>query len=422
MNITVEGVADVTAPTAEIKVAANIWNSFLNSITFDRFFKETQKVTITATDVNTGSGIDKVYYYLSDSQLTLDEVKKVTWSEYNGVFSIDPENKYVIYALAVDHAGNAVYVSSDGLVLDTTAPAVTGVENGGVYYGSAIFRINDEHFANVTVDGKAVELTGGAYTIAADNAEHTIAATDKAGNVTSYTITVYKIYKVTFVVDGKTVATVPVNHGHNVETMPQIPAKAGYDLTAPYWDHNGKNITADTTITAVYTLNKYTVTFVADGKTVETQSVEYGKDAALPKVPAKVGHDQTEPYWDHDGKNITADTTITAVYNINKYTVIYVAGDRIISTQTITHGGNTVVPEVPAKAGYTAEWDKDGKNITADTTITAVYSLIADPSVPKTGDNNQVMLWASIVLLSLCAVVVLTVSSKRYDYKGKYKK
>lgn len=52
-------------------------------------------------------------------------------------------------------------------------------------------------------------------------------------------------------------------------------------------------------------------------------------------------------------------------------------------------------------------------------TITAV---IADPSVPKTGDNNQVMLWASIVLLSLCAVVVLTVSSKRYDHKGKYKK
>ena len=422
VNITVEGVADVTAPTAEIKVATNIWTSFLNSITFDHFFKETQKVTITAADVNTGSGIDKVYYYLSDSQLTLDEMKAVTWSAYTGAFNIDPENKYVIYALAVDHAGNAVYISSDGLVLDATAPAVTGMENGGVYYGNATFRINDDHFADVTVDGKTVKLTDGAYTIAADNAKHTIVATDKAGNVTSYTITVYKIYKVTFVVDGKTVATVPVNHGHNVETMPQIPAKAGYDLTAPYWDHNGKNITADTTITAVYTLNKYTVTFVADGKTVETQSVEYGKDAALPKVPAKVGHDQTEPYWDHDGKNITADTTITAVYNINKYTVIYVAGDRIISTQTITHGGNTVVPEVPAKAGYTAEWDKDGKNITADTTITAVYSLIADPSVPKTGDNNQVMLWASIVLLSLCAVVVLTVSSKRYDYKGKYKK
>ena len=422
VNITVEGVADVTAPTAEIKVATNIWTSFLNSITFDHFFKETQKVTITAADVNTGSGIDKVYYYLSDSQLTLDEVKAVTWSAYTGAFNIDPENKYVIYALAVDHAGNAVYISSDGLVLDATAPAVTGMENGGVYYGNATFRINDDHFADVTVDGKTVKLTDGAYTIAADNAKHTIVATDKAGNVTSYTITVYKIYKVTFVVDGKTVATVPVNHGHNVETMPQIPAKAGYDLTAPYWDHNGKNITADTTITAVYTLNKYTVTFVADGKTVETQSVEYGKDAALPKVPAKVGHDQTEPYWDHDGKNITADTTITAVYTINKYTVIYVAGDRIISTQTITHGGNTVVPEVPAKAGYTAEWDKDGKNITADTTITAVYSLIADPSVPKTGDNNQVMLWASIVLLSLCAVVVLTVSSKRYNYKGKYKK
>ena len=296
------------------------------------------------------------------------------------------------------------------------------MENGGVYYGDTTFRIHDEFFAGVTVDGKAVELVDGAYTIAADNAEHTIVATDKAGNVTSYTITVYKIYNVTFVADGKTLVTVPVNHGHNVETMPQIPAKIGYDKTAPYWDHNGKNITADTTITAVYTLNKYTVTFVADGKTLETQSVEYGKDAVLPAVPAKVGHDQTAPYWDHDGKNITADTTITVVYTINKYTVTYVADNKVINTQTVVHGGNTVEPEVPAKAGCIAKWDKDGKNITADTTITAVYSLIADSSVPKTGDHNQVLLWASMVLLSLCAVVALTVSSKRYHYKGKYHK
>lgn len=56
----------------------------------------------------------------------------------------------------------------------------------------------------------------------------------------------------------------------------------------------------------------YTVTYVADGVTVDTYTVEAGTDCpAIPKIPAKVGYAAA---WDHDGTNITADTTITAVY------------------------------------------------------------------------------------------------------------
>lgn len=42
-NITVEGVADITAPDTEIKVSNKTWKSILNTITFGLFFKETQK-------------------------------------------------------------------------------------------------------------------------------------------------------------------------------------------------------------------------------------------------------------------------------------------------------------------------------------------------------------------------------------------
>lgn len=56
----------------------------------------------------------------------------------------------------------------------------------------------------------------------------------------------------------------------------------------------------------------YTVTYVADDVTVDTYTVEAGADSpAIPKIPAKVGYAAA---WDHDGTNITADTTITAVY------------------------------------------------------------------------------------------------------------
>ncbi len=376
VEITVEGVADITVPEAEISIGENKWNSLLNNITFGLFFKETQKVEIIAEDVNTGSGLNKIYYYLATEEVS--DFTSVTWTEYTDAFNINPDNEYIIYAKATDHAGNAVTISSTGLVLDATKPAITGIENGGTYYGDTTITATDKYLDTVKVDGEKVELTDGKYTIKADNAEHVVIVTDKAENVTEYKITVYKIYTVTYVADGVTVAEIPVNHGHDVENVPSIPVKEGYDQTAPVWDKDGKNITADTEITAVYTINKYTVKYVADGVTVDTQTVEHGGNATAPEIPEKTGYTQTAPVWDKDGKNITADTEITAVYTINKYTVKYVADGVIVDTQTVEHGKDAVAPEVPVKEGYdqaAGQWSHNGKNITADTTINAVYTI-----------------------------------------------
>ena len=61
-----------------------------------------------------------------------------------------------------------------------------------------------------------------------------------------------------------------------------------------------------------------TVTFKAEGQVVATVEVEYGEDTALPAIPAKPGYDETPPTWDQDGKTITADTVIHAVYTKNE--------------------------------------------------------------------------------------------------------
>jgi len=66
------------------------------------------------------------------------------------------------------------------------------------------------------------------------------------------------VHTVTFVVDGKTLTTVQVKHGADVTEMPQIPEKLGFDKTEPVWDKDGRNITEDTVITAVYTENAQT--------------------------------------------------------------------------------------------------------------------------------------------------------------------
>lgn len=123
-TVTVEGVEkDTTAPAAEIKLGTNTWNSFLNSITFGLFFKETQSVTIAATDNETG--VAKTEYFVSDTvyadSAALEDAASGEWTTYSNGFSIEPNSKNIIYAKVTDNADNVTYVSSNGVVLYTDA-------------------------------------------------------------------------------------------------------------------------------------------------------------------------------------------------------------------------------------------------------------------------------------------------------------
>ena len=252
IEITVEGVADITPPAAEIKVKQNSWTSFWNNLTFGLFFKETQDVTITASDI--GSGVKSIQYYLSNGELELDEVKAITdWVDYNGTFKIDPNNRYVVYAKVTDNTGNTLYINSDGIVLDNIAPTLEGIENGKTYYGDLTVIKSDEQFYDikvVTLDGEPMGFAEGTYgLIPADNEEHIVVVEDHAGNKTAYTVTVMKNYTVTYKADGEPISTETVGHGKDAN-LPSVPAKNGY---VGKWDSDGKNITGDTTITVVYT-------------------------------------------------------------------------------------------------------------------------------------------------------------------------
>ncbi|MBQ8117184.1 MAG: hypothetical protein IJ147_03910 [Lachnospiraceae bacterium] len=189
--VTVEGVADVTRPEAEIKVASYTWQTLLNRITFGIFFKEMQRVTITATDV--GSGVDSVGYYVSAAQLdqtTIEAMEDTDWTVYSGSFLIDRDAKYVIYAKVTDRAGNVIYLSSDGMVIDTIPPVIGGVVDGWVYTKDVLFTVADTYLESVRVDGREVVPEYGVYSIPADGKSHLITAKDKAGNLASVLIAV----------------------------------------------------------------------------------------------------------------------------------------------------------------------------------------------------------------------------------------
>ncbi len=181
---------DVTCPTGEITVDKSKWNTFFNNITFGLFFKDTQKVTITASD-NSGDNVT-ITYLLSDKELDETELASETFTAYTEAFSINPDNKYVIYAKLTDHAGNVTYISSEGVVLDASAPVISGVENGKTYCEAQTVTVTEEYIESVKVNGTAVTLdANNQFTLNPAEGTQTIVATDKAGNVSAeITVTV----------------------------------------------------------------------------------------------------------------------------------------------------------------------------------------------------------------------------------------
>ena len=196
VSFTVTG--DYNAPTGSIIIKDNKWTEFLNTITFGLFFNKTQDVTIEAEDlvdgIDANTGVGKVYYYLAETKLDksdLDSLLTDSWEEYEKKFSIVPDSKLVVYAKIVDNAENITYVSSDGLVFDATTPVILGIEDGKTYCESQTITINEDNLERVTVNGSEVTLTDKSYELIGTGTEYTVLATDKAGNATSITGTVF---------------------------------------------------------------------------------------------------------------------------------------------------------------------------------------------------------------------------------------
>ena len=180
---------DSEKPTGEIKIAENGWKSFLNTITFGLFFKDTQTVTVTATD-NSGETVT-IEYLLSEKALAESELAGMTFTAYSAPFSINPDNEYAIYAKLTDTSGNVAYINTNGIVLDGTSPVITGIENGKTYCEAQTLTVDEKYVDTVTVNGTEVTLDkNGSFVLSSADGEQRIIVTDKAGNTAEMTVTV----------------------------------------------------------------------------------------------------------------------------------------------------------------------------------------------------------------------------------------
>ena len=191
----------------------------------------------------------KIEYLLSDKELTAGELNAETFRAYTGAFGISPDNKYVIYAKLTDKVGNVSYLSSDGIVLDATAPVITGIENGKTYCSSQTVSVWDnETIGSVTVNATAVKLdANNQFILNPAEGTQTIVVTDKAGNVSAEMI-------------------VTVNNGHTYE-----------------WQSNNSQYWQKCSICGYETAKKYIPTITINGADKVCLTQDYVLSFTLPE-------------------------------------------------------------------------------------------------------------------------------------------
>ncbi|MDO4854843.1 MAG: InlB B-repeat-containing protein [Coriobacteriia bacterium] len=173
-----------------------------------------------------------------------------------------------------------------------------------------------------------------------------------------------------------------VENGKCASDPDPAPTKEGYTLKG--WK-NGQDefsldtpITGDTTLTANWTINTYTVTFKTNGgSSVGSQKIDYGSYASAPDpAPTKDGYEFVS--WQYDGKDfdfqnipITADITLEATWTEKEYTVTFDTdgGSAAPESQKVKYDEYATQPEAPTKDGKGFvgwfEVDEDG-NISDD--------------------------------------------------------
>ncbi|SDM59702.1 repeat domain (List_Bact_rpt), partial [Geoalkalibacter ferrihydriticus] len=119
-----------------------------------------------------------------------------------------------------------------------------------------------------------------------------------------------------------------------------------------------------------------------------SQTVTHGQAAAAPELSAPAG--KTFTGWDGSFSSVTADLSITAIYSTNQYTLTYIAGENGAlsgdTVQTVNHGesGQEVIA-VPAEGYYFDKWsdgltslNRTDAQVTENISVTAYFIIFPE--------------------------------------------
>ena len=395
-------VTEDTVVTASHTLYAH-WTANEYTVTFDA-----NKGTVTPTEMKVRHG--DAYGKLPTP--TLDGYTFDGWYNDNGM-QVKPEDE-----VTASHTLYAHWKASTYTVTFEANEGTAEPKPQTVIYGSTYGKLPTLTREGYTFEGWFTAQNGGTK-VMADTKVTT------AENHTLYAHWMQNIYDVRFDANGGKEAYEPkkVRHGDAYKEFPPEPTRIGYEFAGWFTEKDGGNdkpVKVDTKVTASHTLyahwtaKKYTVTFNANGGTVEpkTQTVTYGSTYGELPTPTRKGY--TFVGWftnPNGGTQVKADAEVTTAadrtlhahwtQNIHTVTIKDDKDGKVIETQQIPEGGLAKKPaKEPVREGYTfvgwqangAAWDFDQNVVERDTEIIALWEkVVIAPDVAIEGGTSFIV-------------------------------
>lgn len=321
--------------------------------------------------LKTTSGVSNLIHVTQNGELTLID------SNPNAVHKFDKSN--ALWKLAAEDAEDENIVEiKGGAITGGTGTGETGNTCGGGIYvrkggtllmrGGNIVGCTAREGGGIYVeDGGRFEMSAGTITGCTAGQEEGktangvfIAAGGRFTQSPGAQITgeVIGAYTVTFQSEGGSEVASQIR-ANTPADRPADPTKEGYTFIGWYNGESEWNfetpVTADLTLTAKWQINRYTITFdTAGGSEVAPITQDYGTTITPPAAPTRTGY--TFAGWDREIPTAmpAENMTITARWQVNQYTITFKPEN---GGQDIVikqdYGTAITAPANPTKTGYT---------------------------------------------------------------------
>nr|MBQ4457161.1 InlB B-repeat-containing protein [Clostridia bacterium] len=273
------------------------------------------------------------------------------------------------------------YTVDDGASFDLPSKTLIARDDYTAYWAYGHI-VADGQNGKWTVDSR---ITTDSITVSAD----TIIGPDY--DQINYTITFYQEDKSTVV----TTKTVNSDTSYSLNDIPSVPTKSGYSGKWVYAGGDFSNqvtVTDDMDVWAEYDQTKFTVTFIVEGNTYQTDKYNKGDSLKLPGDPAVEGKD-FDGWFIGDteyvgGETVNSDLTITAKLHDKNAVVFVILGDDGTTveetlSQYFRSTGEAIgtMPQDPFRSGkvFVRWYNEDtGDDVTAETVVNSSFRAIAE--------------------------------------------
>ena len=170
------------------------------------------------------------------------------------------------------------------------------------------------------------------------------------------------VYTLNVIVDGEIYATFSGVTGSQIDSVAD-PTKVGHTFTGWSSEIPATMPKGGMEITATFTVNEYTLTYMIGDEIYQSSLVAYGTTLTHP-TPTMIGYRFVG--WQGAVESMVAeDLTLVAIFEKIPYTITYYVDDIVYETQTYYYGDEILPPTLGEVAGY----DIDGWETTIPETM-----------------------------------------------------